>query len=242
MSKNDRAVIGGNSPPSLFEDAKQRADDICGEARLWLDGAVIDSQDMADGIANLDAMLRKTEKAVDDARKADKQVHLDASRAVDDQYRPLLDGVKSARTACKSALEPWLLEQAKEQEAAREKARREAEEKARAAQAAFRDADPANLADREKDEALAKDAKEAERVAARTEKQTSKAGGALGRAVHLRTIYTPEITDAAAFMAWVWKNRRQDVEEMAEQLALKYVAQGLTNIPGLEVRTEKRVA
>ncbi|MDY0242186.1 MAG: hypothetical protein RBR34_08415 [Rhodospirillaceae bacterium] len=233
---------GHNNPPSLFDEVKQRADDVCGEARLWLDGAIIDSRDMADGVANLDATLRKVEKAVDDARKADKQVHLDASRAVDDRYRPLLDGVKSARSACKSAVEPWLLEQATRQEAARENARREAEEKARVAQEAFRQANPANLADREAAEALAKDAKEAERAAARAEKQTAKAGGALGRAVHLRTTYTPEITDYASFMAWVWKNRRQDVEEVADQLALKYIAQGLSNIPGLEVRAEKRVA
>lgn len=234
---------GHNNPPSPFEEIGQEINDLYGEAKLWLDGAEVESQEVADGLGNLLAMLRKAEKRADDARKVEKQPHMDAGKAVDELYKPLLDRAKRATDAIKKASEKWLKKVAAEQEAAREQARREAEEKARAAQEAFRTANPENLADREAAEALAEDAKKAERIAVKAEKQTAKAGGALGKAMHLRTYYIAEIADMQAFARHVWINESTALHDFLAGLAQRLVDRNPhVAIPGVVVKEDRRVA
>ena len=104
------AGIGHNGGPlpTAFEKAEAEVSKLYEEASLWLDGAKVDSQELADGIANLLNMLRAAEKSADTARKAEKEPHLEAGRAVDAQYKPVLERAKLAADACKKALAPWL--------------------------------------------------------------------------------------------------------------------------------------
>src|SRR5690349_4076026 len=101
---NPRAVIGGNNPPpSPFEIAQKAVEDIYGEASMWLDGATVDSQELADGIGNLASELRKARKLADETRKIENKPFDDGKAEVQARYKPLLDKADLAIEACKKA-------------------------------------------------------------------------------------------------------------------------------------------
>lgn len=244
---NPRAVIGGNNPPepTQFDKVVKEVEALYGEASLWLDGAQVDSQELADGIGKLLNLLRATEKATDWARKVDKEPHDKAAKAVDAQYRPLLDKLKLASDACKKALAPWLEKVEAEKRAAAEKARQEAEEKARKAQEALRAADAANLEARAQAEELVKAAKVAEKAASRAENDTARASGGTGRAVSLRTVYTANVTDYTAAARHFWKSAPDEMRAFVQKLAddtVRSAGKGAASlsIPGVEIIEEKR--
>src|SRR5260221_116793 len=129
-------------------DTLGQQDDLYGEASMWLDGATVDSQQLADGIANLLAELRKARKLAEDNRKVEKKPHDDAAAEVQSRYKPLLDKADLAAEACKKAVAPWLQKKADEIEAKAKAAREEADRQRQAAEAAIRASDAANLAER----------------------------------------------------------------------------------------------
>lgn len=240
MPDNPRAVVGGNfPPPSTLEIVTTEVEDLCGEAALWLDGAVVDSQDLADGIAHLLTMIRAAEKRADEARKTEKQPHLNAAKAVDEAYKPIIEKAKLATATCKTALKPWLEQQEAEKRAAAEKARQEAEAKTQAAREAMQATDGTNLEARAAAEELVKDAKKTERAADRASNDKAKAGK-LGRAVSLRTSYRAEITDAKEFARYVWQRYREELTEFLTALAQREVTKGQRDLPGVTVHTEQK--
>ncbi|MCM8735941.1 hypothetical protein M5E06_17555 [Azospirillum sp. A1-3] len=232
----------GGPAPNAFEKAEAEVSKLYEEASLWLDGAKVDSQELADGIANLLNMLRAAEKAADAARTAEKEPHLKAGRAVDAQYKPVLERAKLAADACKKALAPWLQKVEAEKAAAAEAARREADEKRKAAEEAIRSRDAANLEETAAAEALLKEAKKADAAAKKAEKDGAKAGNStIGRAVSTRTIYRAEVTDARAFARHVWANHAAELNAFLDTLAARLVSAGSRDLPGVTVHTETTV-
>jgi hypothetical protein len=242
IAENPRAVIGGNMPPepTPYEKAETEIGNLYEEAKLYLDGAAVETQGVADDIANLLNMLRAAEKKAEEARKVEKEPHLEAGRAVDAKFKPLLERVKLAADGCKKALAPWLAKLEAEKAAKAEAARREAEEKARAAQEAIRAAQAANLEEREAAEALLKEAKKAEAAAARAEKDTAKAGGSTGRAVSLRTEYRPVLVNEMAARRHYYETRHPELLAFLQSLAEQDVRAGKREIPGFEIVTEQK--
>lgn len=240
---NPRAVIGGNSPPepTPYEIASAAVDLIYGEALLWMDGATVDNQDLADGIGNLIAELRKAGKLADDNRKVEKKPHDDAAKAVQDQYKPLLDKIDRASTVCKTALGKWL---AKVEAENAEKARvaREAADQARkAAEDAIRTRDAANLAQSEAAEALVAVAKKAERAASKAGNATANAGGMMGgRAIGLRTDYVAVMVDPVLAARGFWATHRPQVTEFMQGLADIEVRAGKRVLDGFRIDEEKK--
>lgn len=255
MISNPRARIGGNNPPESidaptkptpFDVVSKRILDLYDEATLWLDGAKVDSQDLADGIANLTAELRKAAEAADEARIAENKPFDDGKAAVQAKYAPLIADTKKQKgkailaiEGCKAALAPWLLKIDQEKRAAAEKARKEAEEKTRAAQEAIRAAQRDNLAERAAAEELIINAKKAQRAAVKAEKSTATAGNGFGRSLHLRTVYTPVMTDMRAAARHYWTTRENEMEAFFQGLADADVRAGIREIPGFEIREEK---
>lgn len=237
---NPRAVIGGNAPPSPFDEAEKAVNDAYEEAALWLDGAEVADQDTADGLSNLLAVVRAAEKMADAARVEEKRPHDEAAKAVQAKYKPLLDKAKRAADGCKTALAKWLAKVEAEKRAAAEAAHAEAAAKRREAEAAIRASDAANLAEREAAEAKLKEAKKAEAKAAATARDTAKAGGGMGRAVGLRTVHIPVMTDATAAARHYWKAQPEAMREFLQGLADKDVRAGAREIPGFKIREEKR--
>lgn len=237
------ATIGHNNPPppTPYEQAEKEITDLYGEATLWLDGAVVDNQDLADGLGNLLNLIRAAEKKADTARKEEKQPHMDAAKAVDDKYRPLIEQAKRATDGCKAALAPWLAKVEAEKRAREEAARREAEEKARLAREALQSADVFNLAEREHAESLVKAAKKAEAKAKAAAKDGAKAGGAIGRVATLRTTYTPVLTDAREAIRHYWLANNAEIIELLRELAAKDVRAGKREIPGFRIEEQTTV-
>lgn len=236
------SAIGHNNPPAdPFDVAQAEIDGLYDEAKLWLDGEPVATQGQADDLSNLLNMVRAAEKRAEEARKAEKEPHLAAGRAIDAKYKALTERTKAAADAIKTALAPWLQKVEAEKRAAAEAARREAEEKARVAQEALRQRDLANLAEREAAEALVKEAKAAERAAGKAERDTAKASGGLGRAVSLRTVREVEVTDPKALLTHCWRVHRDEMLALATTLAERDVRAGAAEIPGVTIH-EKKVA
>jgi hypothetical protein len=239
---NPRAVIGGNMPPPTpYEIAANAINELWEEATLWLDGAKVDSQELADGIANLLNMIRAAEKKADEARKVEKQPHLDASREVDARYKEILDRAKLASDGCKKALAPWLQKLDDEKRAEAERKRREAEEAARIAQEALRTVQGDNLAARAEAEALVNGAKKAERIASKAEKSTATAGNGIGRAVGLKSVWTATLTNDVEALRHYWRTRPDDMRSHVQAMADADIRAGKREIPGFEI-TEQKVA
>lgn len=240
-AENPRAVVGGNNPPmSPFEEAEKKVEDIYGEAKLWLDGAKVDSAELADGIANLLKLIRDARKLADDNRETENEPFNKGKAEVQARYKPLLEKADRAAQACKLALQPWLdAEDRRLKEEAR-KAREEAERKEREAREAYQKAqqDAANLAERERAEVMLKDAKRAGTAANKAERKTAVAGN-VGRAIALRTVYTPIITNATDFGRYVWKEQWAEMDLFLQDLAHRLVAAGHRDLPGVTVAEEK---
>lgn len=247
LAENPRAVIGNNAPPPTpFEAVAKEIDDLYGEASLWLDGAVVDNQDLADGIGNLLRMIQAAEKKADELRKAEKKVLDDQVAEIQARYAPLIADTKAvkgktvrAAAACKAALQPWLDKLAAEQAETARVAREAAEKAAREAQEAIRAADAANLAARAEAEELAKAAKVAERTASRAEKATPNAG-TVGRAIGLRTVYVADITDAREFARFVWAEHHDEIASLLPGIAERLAARLKRDMPGCVVTEQKR--
>lgn len=237
--------IGHNQPPdepTPYEIAEKAVNDIYNETLLWLDGHAIDSKDMADGIANLLAEIRKAEKLADDARKAEKEPHDKAIAEIQSRYAPLIADTKAvkgktvlATEACKAALAPWLQAEDRRLRAEAQAAREQADLKRREAEEALRASDAQNLAEREAAEALLRQAKRAETVANVAGRQTATAGGAFGRAAGLRTSFKVTITDEKDAARTMWREAREEMMSFLQEWAERRVREGVRSLPGFSI-------
>ena len=236
-------AIGDNGPPppTPYEAARDTIEDLWGEASLWLDGAKVDSQELADGIGNLLAMLRKAAKDADAARRDENKPFDDGKAEVQARYKPILTKAEQAEKACKAALQPWLQKKADEIEAKARAAREEADRKRREAEAAIRAAGAADLAARAEAEAKIDAAKQADIMARKAANTTAKVGGLEGRSSGLRSTWKPELTDGVAAARHYWSTQRQEMETFLLILAAKDVAKGSRDIPGFEIKETRTV-
>ena len=248
---NPRAVIGANNPPepippqpTPFELVSSQINGLYDEAKGWLDGAPIDSADLAAGVEKLEEMLKAAIKAADEARKAENKPFDDGKAEVQARYNLLIGDTKTVKgtaikalEACKSALTPWRLNVQAEKEAAAKAARAEAEAKAAAALAARQEVDFANLAAKEESDRLLAEAEAAAKAANRAEKATTTKTG-------LRTTYRAEITDLQSLLRHMWVKDPEGLRGFAQGWATDAVrsagsqAAAMT-IPGVTIHEVK---
>lgn len=240
------ATIGHNRSP--FDLRQEEILDLYDEAKNWLDGGEVETQEDADGVSKLLDMLRKAVKKADDARKEEVKPFDDGKAAVQERYAPLIADTKSKKgkaiiaiDACKKALAPFLAKQEAEKRAAAEAARRDAEAAEIAAQDAFTKAASNDLEAREEAERLAEAAKKATALASRAEKDRAGARGG-ARAVTLRTYYRAEVTDANEFARYLWLNHRSEMDEFMSGIARRLVNAKQRDIPGVTIHEDKRAA
>lgn len=242
-------AIGHNNPPepTPFERVEKRINDLYDEAVQWFDGAPVTTQAVADQINELINMIRDAAKDAEELRVAEKKPLDEQVKAIQARYNPLIakDGGKTSRAieAARKALEPWLKAQAAAKEESVRRAREEAAAKARAAQEAFRAAQPDNLAAKAHAEELAAEAKRAEMAAAKAAKGTATAKGGDGRATALRTTWTPTLDDLnqACRHYFARPDTRGEFEALVLKLAAADVRAGKRSIPGFTI-TEDKVA
>ena len=244
------ATIGHNNPPepTPYEKARDKINDLYDESKLWLDGAVVDSQALADGLGKLLKSLRDAVTEADAMRIIENEPFDKGKAEVQARYAPLIADTKNQKgkatlaiNACKNALASWLDAIDRAQREAAEEARRVAAEKAKAAQDAIRAADAANLAEREAAEELLKDAKRADAQANRIERATATAATG-GRAIGLRTTYQPQLIDMTLAARHYWKVERAAFEEFLIGLAERDCRAGRREIPGFTIHEKKTAA
>lgn len=247
VAENPRAVIGGNNPPepTPYELSNTAIGDLYEEAKLWLDGEPVETQEQADAINTLKTKIREAKASAEAAREEEIKPHQATVKEIQGRYNVLIGENKSitglaikAEQACNAALKPYLLKLAAIQEAAAKAARDEAERKQQEALAAMRERDAANLAQREQAEALVKEAKQAEDAARRAENVKAHAKGE-GRATGLRTVYRAVVEDAREAAAWVWKERNDELMAFVQDQADKAVRAGAKSIRGFKIIEEK---
>jgi hypothetical protein len=234
------ATIGHNQPPTRLDEATAAVDTIHSEAKVWLDGEEVTSQEYADKLALMLEEIRKAKKLADDNRKADKKPHDDAGKAVQADYKPLIERCDQAAAACKSALAPWLRKIEDERIAAAKAAREEAAEKERESQEAVMKTDHSRLDDMEAREQAIRDAEIARRTAAKIENEKSHAKGG-SRAIGLRTVRKAVLTDMKEAARHFWVKHPDEFKQFLQSLADKEVRQKVSEIPGFNI-VEERVA
>lgn len=231
--------IGHNSGDvSPFDQHKDNISELYDEAREWLDGDPITTQGQSEGVATLMDMLRKAKAAAEKDRKAEKQPHLDAGKAVDAKYKTITEKADLATTACKDALKPYLQERERQRLEDERRDREEAERLRKEAEAAAKSLD--DMADAK--DKLAQ-AVEIEKDANRTARKRENAKSQTGKAAHLRTVYRVNLSDlkAAASHYWGTEYGRQAISDALTKLAEQEVRGGKRQIPGFDIEKNEVV-
>lgn len=233
---NVTAAIGHNRSP--FDLVKESIEDLYHEAKLWLDGEPVTTQEQADALNTLQSRIREAAKEAEKARKAEAKPFDDGKAEVQARYKPIQNRADEADAAVKAALRPYLLELDRRQQEAARLAREEAARKQQEAMEAMRQRDAANLAEREEAEQLVKEAKAAKEAARKAGQAKAHAKGE-GRATGLRTVHCAVMIDPKEAAAWVWVERRDDLMVFVQDLADKAVRGGARTIRGFDVIEEK---
>lgn len=201
----------------------------------------IDDEASASKVRDLLAELTKRRNALDEQRKAEKEPHLQAGKAVDARYKRPLEIYDACKKRVGELLSGWLRkEQARidaERAAANAEAARLAEEARRAAaesEASTIAAIDAERAFRTAEEA----AKAAQRLAAARPQVESGHGNA--RRATLRVTRYARVSDFARAVKAYWGH--QDVIAVLERLASADVRAGKNDVPGFEILERTNVA
>jgi len=168
----------------------------------------------ADVASNYRDKLNALAKEADDERDSKVRPHLEAQRAINAEYKPLIDSAKKAADALRDGLTVWMREQERKQQAIAEAARKAAEE---AAKAQGTEDVPLPL----------------------PEPPKVQAGGQRGRKAGLRTLTKYEAHDIAAVMEALKDNA--ELQAAAVEIARKMMKAG-ANIPGMQVVVERHAA
>lgn len=243
------AGLGHNNPPepTPFDLSEHEISELYGEAKHWLDGDPIETQEIADRVQSLMDKLRKAEKTAEARLKDEVEPFKTAEKAARARYAPLIADTQSVKgktvlgiAACKEALKPFLLALDAEKKRIADAARAEADRLEAEARAAFNASRVDDLERREVAEALAQLARQAETVATRAANEKAHAKGS-GRAATLRTSYRAEVTDMNAFARFVWQQHLDILDEFLRDFAQKKVTAGARDMPGVLVHEESTV-
>lgn len=229
---------GAPRPNASDDPAESLRDELAGEMDLaneFLDKPIATDTD-ADRAAIWAKRLGDLAKRADSERETEKAPHLEAGRAVDAKWKPIVDGAKDLSTRLKKHVEPFLIEKRRIEDEKRRKAEEEARRLREAAERAAREAS-------EKDEAAQREAAEALRRAQDAERATeAKAGTSAGRTgakVALRTERRARIVDYDACL--VALKDHPDMRALVEQLANRAVRAGVA-LAGVEVEEFQKAA
>lgn len=229
---------GHNLPP--IEEIRQRTDDLIAAADEWLRKVPeIGDDDTAGKASDFLDQLRAEFKAAEAERKAEKQPHADAAKAVDEAYKPIKTRLEKAAEAIKKLLTPWL---AKKQAAEDEARRRREEEARKAEEEARRKAEEAAKAKSIDAEIEAEEAAERASAAAKAAEReaNAKVKGDFGRTVALRTTYRGVIEDHNKALA-VYATDPLIVEALEKAIG-RDIRAGKRVIPGVKIIQEQKAA
>lgn len=238
------AQMGHNNPPepTPIEAARETISLLDVEASAWFDGTPIENERQAEDVARLLDAARKAEKQFDSFRKAEKDPHDQAAKAVDAAWKPVITDAKRIVEIAKAAQTTWLIKLDNEKRAREEAARKEAEAKAAEARRLADENDGSLTAAKARDAAI-EEAKKAEAVAARAAHDKANAKGAgMARAIGLRSTWRAEVEDRRALLNHIAKNAPDDLTAFVEEWAARAVRSGSRELPGVRIYEERAAA
>lgn len=228
---NERAVIGGNNPPSPFTAHEAHILDLVELASNCLTGDPIDTPEKAAAVDELLDSIKEAAKALEATRKAENKPFDDGKALVQATVKPLATKLEIAKDAATKAVTPFRAKVQADKDAEQARLREEADRLTNEARSKFQHSDPTDLATRLEAEEVAKVVKKATAAANRIDRS----------ATGLRTYYEAEIIDPIAFGKWAWEHRRPDYMKFLETLAASE-ARANVNIDGLTIHTLRKAA
>lgn len=237
-------AAGHNNPPepTPFEAAQERITALDAEAANWFDGEPIANEAQAADVSRLLDEARKSGKEADGHRKVEKQPHMDAAKAVDEKWKPVIASAERVAEVAKGVLTPWLMKLEAEKRA-REEAARKVAEAAAAEARRLAEANDGTLAAAKARDAAIEEAEKAARIAAAAGHDKAGAKGAgMARTVALRTTWRSEITDRRALLNCVAVRDPDALTTFLEEWAARKVREGARELPGVRVYEEKAAA
>lgn len=247
---NPRIFEGANNPPaeapSPFDAHKLHIDGLMDEARPWLTGSEVTTEEQATTIKRLKDDFALAHKAADESRIAENEPFDKGKAAVQTKYAPLISDTKAmkgstvlALAALNEALSPYLRRKEAEQQEAARVAREAAEEAARIAAEAAREA-VGDLEASEAAEALVRAAARADADAKAAEKAKAHVKGD-GRAQGLRSYWIPTIDNARVAVEHYIATDPQAVKDFLLRMAEVDIGNGKRTLPGFAITEERRV-
>ena len=215
---------------------------------VWMDHAeslaetaegmrAITTKEQAEDVGKLAEEIGKAKRDAEKARKDTKQPHLDAGKAVDADFKPVIEKLDRVKGVTSALLTPWIVEQRRIEQ---EEADRLRKERDAAEEAARRAAAEADQSDMEQVEAVAEAEADAEIKAMDAKKARSKRATVAG--ARLRTYRTGEMTDRKALLTHIAKADPEFLTAAAAEWMRKAVNRGDTSIPGVAIHEEQKAA
>lgn len=225
--------VGHNNPPNDFEELSNQIQEAIAQAENWLKDREITTTQDADKAAGFQQKLAALSKQADKERTAEKKPHLDAGRAVDAAYKPLIDNPKGTIANLKAALTTFLRAEQKRKDEEARKAQIEAAKKIAEAEKIKADEEKKNLTAREE-----KIIREAETATIEQAPVKVSAGATTGRKVSLRKVTKGKITDYEKLLMAL--RDREEMKTLVQSLANRAAKAGV-ELDGMKIIEEQVV-
>ena len=234
------AILRNDLDP--LDQLKSCSDRLLGYAEEWNKIEAIEDEAAAQRAADLIRNFTAHEKEIDAQRKAEKEPHLAAGRAVDALYKPLLDVASAAKEVVSRLQKAWLKKKEAAKHAEEAAARRKVEEAAAVANKLF--AEARTIAEHQRVAEAVATTNDAMAAADKIAARKIGVSGELGsRAMTLRRgPAKARITDPKAAAQWAWANHKDALLVEIERLASVDARAGVQIIPGCEIYREESVA
>lgn len=235
---------GHNNPPETgtFESVKAELEDLRTEARNWLDGAEIESQQQADVVGRLLGMVRDAATKAEKQREAEKKPFADAANEVQARYNTLTGKTQKVTgvavildNALSLATQGWLRKQKAIQDAEAERLRIEADAATQKAREAFKSSQASTDLD-EREGALAEIDRAREAAFALKQVEAAKPQIQVGnRNAGLKTQQVPEIEDLRAALRHYFADRPEEFRELVLKFAKDDLRSKKPSAPGIKI-------
>lgn len=225
----DRLAIGGNAPPPHVAHSLH-IEDLFALVSGSLAAGPVSTDEQEQALDGLLDDLRQAKKAADAQRDTEKRPHDEAAKAVQAQWKPLLDRCDAGMRAVKDALTPFREARQKAKDQAAQIAREEAAAKLAEAQAALHKSD--DLEAKFAAEEQLKQATKLSTFAARADRAPT----------GLRTSWEAEVTDRRAALNHYIKTAPDAFAGLIQSLADADARGTRAPVPGVVFHERKRAA
>lgn len=255
------ATIGHNEPPSEFQTLKSEVDTFLKTADLWLaERPKITDGDTAKKAEDFDGQLLALKKKIEGIEEVEKRPYMNTLEEIRARFKGLSSRVVEIRTLFKARRDAWfdaedlrIENERKQREEDARKAAEDAVEKRREAEEITAKAEAGELKGTgvSVSETLAA-AAEAEEVAEQAQADYAVASNATAsvrgdyatRTTTRKTVFTGTITDNGKLLAWVKKNRADELMAFLQgyaDRAARSPEMRKSGLPGVEFVPSKRL-